>query len=260
MIRVAEPMRTVPDHSGGLMKLLDSIVIQHASGPRSIRLYQGDLAAIPASEAVDLLIVSASPGIYAPTSGTLIEALDRKGISLAELAREKEDDLREAFGCWLSKDVSREHPRAGFRRVLCFEAEMWGRAAAVMGLIFRSIMALDPVDPPIRSIATPIVASGSQGHDPDVMLEALLDAAVPWMERGIPLDVIKIVVYSAEDVELVRPVFAHEKARLAGADPHRLTLSEVRVGRRIFIGMLEIKPRSVMVGTARRRRRTAAAV
>lgn len=242
------------------MKLLDSIVIQHASGPRSIRLYQGDLTAIPESEAVDLLVVSAYPGGYHPLPGTLIDALHRKGISLAELAREKEDDLREAFGCWISKDVSREHPRAGFRRVLCFEAEIRGRTSAVMGLIFRTIAATGPFEPPIRSVATPIPASGDQGHDPDTMLEALLDAAVPWMARGIALDMIKIVVHSAEAAELVRPVFAHEKARLAGADPHRLTLSEVRVGRRIFIGMLEIKPRSVMVGTARRRRRTAAAV
>ncbi|HEU4456104.1 MAG TPA: hypothetical protein VFR81_23760, partial [Longimicrobium sp.] len=219
------------------------------------------LAAIPASEAVDVLVVSAYPGDYYPLPGALIDALHRKGISLAELAREKEDDLREAFGCWISKDISREHPRAGFRRVLCFEPQILGRrAAAVMGLIFRTIAATGPFEPPIRSVATPIPASGYQGHDPDTMLEALLDAAVPWMERGIPLDVIKIVVYSAEELEFVRPVFAYEKARLAGADPHRLTLSEIKAGARIFIGMLEIKPRSVMVGRARRRRRTAAAV
>jgi hypothetical protein len=242
------------------MKLLDSIVIQHASGPRSIRLYQSDLTAIPESEAVDLLIVSSFPRIYAPTRGTLIGALDRMGISLVELAREKEDDLRDAFSCWLSKDISREHPRAGFRRVLCFEPEMRGRASAVMGLIFRGLVAMGPLDPPIRSIATPIPASGAQGEDPDTMLEALLDAAVPWMTRGIPLDVLKIVVHSAETAELVRPVFAHEKARLAGADPHRLDRSEIRVGKRIFIGMLEIRPRGRMVGRARRRRLTAAAV
>ncbi len=242
------------------MELLDTIVIQHASGPRSIQLYQGDLTAIPQSEAVDLLVVSAYPSGYHPLPGTLIDALDRKGISLAELAREKEDDLREAFECWLSKDVSREHPRAGFRRVLCFEAEMRGRASAVMGLIFRTIVAAGPFDPPIRSVATPIPASGDQGHDPDTMLEALLDAAVPWMERGIALDVIKIVVHSTETAEFVRYVFAHEKARLAGADPHRITRSEIRAGRRIFIGMLEIRPRGTMAGAARRRRRMAAAL
>jgi hypothetical protein len=239
------------------MKLLDSIVIQHASGPRSIRLYQGDLAAIPESEAVDLLVVSAVPGHYVPIPGTLIRALHRKGISVAELAREKED---EAFSCWLSRDLGHEHPGAGFRRVLCFEAEIRGRMAEVVGRIFRGIMAMAPCDPPIRSVATPIVASGGQRRNPAVMLAALLDAAVPWMERGIPLDVIKIVVHSAEDVALVRPVFAAEKARHPVTDAHHLALGEIRVGRRIFIGMLEIRPRSTMVGTARRRRRMAAAV
>jgi hypothetical protein len=231
------------------MKLLDSMIIQHASSPRSIELYHGDLTAIPAHEAVDLLIVSAIPGSYLPTPGTLMEGLHRKGILVAGLAREKEDDLRDAFACWLSKDISREHPNAGFRRVLCFEPAMYGRFAAVMGLIFRSIVAFDPVDPPIRSVATPIPASGSHGHDPAVMLAALLDAAVPWMARGIPLDVIKIVVHSAEEAARVWPVFAQEKARHVAPDERRIALGEIKVGARIFLGALQIKPA---------RRRTAA--
>ncbi len=237
------------------MKLLDSIVIQHASGPRSIKLYQGDLTAIPEEEAVDLLVVSASPGDYAPVPGTLIRALHGKGISVSELSRAKDD---EAFSCWLSRDLGREHPGAGFRRVLCFEPEIRGRMAEVVGRIFRSIAAMDPCDPPIRSVATPIVASGGQRRKPAVMLAALLDAAVPWMERGIPLDVVKIVVFSADDVPLLRPVFAAEKARHPVTDARHLALDRIRAGRRIFLGKLEIRPRSAMTGKGWRRRRTVA--
>ena len=197
------------------MELLDTLTVEHASGPRRIALYRGDLAAIPESEAVDLLVVSAFPDDYLPTPGSLIGALARRGISVARLAREKEADLRSAFSSWLSKDVAREHPDAGFRHLLCFEPAARGRAAEVVGDIFRAIMPVALGDPPVRSIAMPIVASGDQNQDPAVMLTALLDAAVHWLARGLPLDVIKIVIYSEDDARLLRPVFAREKARHA---------------------------------------------
>lgn len=194
------------------MELLDTLTVAHPSGPRHIRLYRGDLAAIPPGEAVDLLVVSAVPNDYAALPGTLIGALDRRGVSVRRLAEDKEADLREAFSSWVSKDVSAEHPDAGFRRLLCFEPRTRGRAAEVVGDIFRALMPIALGEPPIRSVAMPIVASGDQAQDPAVMLAALLDAAVHWLERGLPLQVIKIVVFSADQAKAVAPVFARAKA------------------------------------------------
>jgi len=53
-----------------------------------------------------VLIVSAFPNDYMPLPNTLIGALEDQGLSVAELAEDKSDDLRKTFGCWLSLPLS----------------------------------------------------------------------------------------------------------------------------------------------------------
>jgi hypothetical protein len=84
------------------VELLDSITIRHQGRDRTIMQFVGDLAALPASEAVDVLVVSAFPDDYAPTPGSLIGALSRRGISVADLSQAKAVDLRRFSSCWLS--------------------------------------------------------------------------------------------------------------------------------------------------------------
>ena len=104
------------------MRLLATHVVSSGDDEKYIRLYHGDLAAIPPDERVDLLVVSAFPNDYTPTPTSLIGALQRKGVSVLALSTDKAADLRGAFSCWLSKDLSAQFPSAGFRRILCFEA------------------------------------------------------------------------------------------------------------------------------------------
>ncbi len=77
------------------MKRLDSVTIQCGGDARSLELWQGDLAAIPPEEAVDVLVVSAFPGDYLLVPGTTIGALAAKGLSVGRLAEDKYQDLRE---------------------------------------------------------------------------------------------------------------------------------------------------------------------
>ncbi|HEX8692276.1 MAG TPA: hypothetical protein VF746_07650 [Longimicrobium sp.] len=175
------------------MRLLATLESADPPEPKSIELYEGDLAAIPAGEEVDLLVVSAFPDSYAPTPRSLIGALYRKGLSVARLALEKELDLRDELSCWISRDLTREYPGFGFRRILCFEPLFRGRPAEV-GDVFQSMMALAMLgDPPVRTIAMPLLASGEQRADPLIMLAAIIDAAVQWMDRGLPISTLKIV-------------------------------------------------------------------
>lgn len=189
------------------MRLLDTFVVHHPSEPKYIKLYQGNLAEIPSDEAVDVLVVSAFPNDYAATETSLIGALDRKGLSVADLARDKELDFRESLSSWLSKDL-RNHPKLGFRRILCFEPDTRGQAPEVVGDVFRAIMPFALGDPPIRSIAMPVLAAGDQGYDSEVMLTALFEASVHWLERGIPLAVIKIVAFAETSAEPLKRLFA----------------------------------------------------
>ncbi|HEU0076118.1 MAG TPA: toll/interleukin-1 receptor domain-containing protein [Longimicrobiaceae bacterium] len=201
------------------MRLVDSFAVQHSSGPRSIRLYVGDLTAIPPAEAVDLLVVSAYPDDYLPTQHSLIGELHLKGLSVQALAEDKEVDLRRALSCWLSRDVAAEHPGLGFRRILCFEPRYRGQPAEVVGDVFRSLIPFAYGEPPVTSVAMPILASGDQGADPKKMLAATLDAAVHWMERGLPIRTLKIVIRPGDDVEHLKTAFA--EARASHTPPER---------------------------------------
>ena len=194
------------------MEIIDSIHIQHHATTRTIHLAVGDLANLLQEHSVDAIIVSAFPDDYVPMSGTLIGALHRKGISVGDLSKRKAVDLRQFSSCWLSEVIDQHD--AGFQRILCFEPAYRGNATEVVGDIFRSIIPLATGQAPINSIAMPLVATGDQGEDRNEMLRALVDAAVHWLNTGMPLDRINIVLHSAADVESLKQTFATVKASL----------------------------------------------
>lgn len=205
------------------MELLETLVVHHGSETKYIKLYHGDLTAIPAAEAVDLLVVSAFPNDYLPTRSSLIGALNLKGLSVSALAQDKEVDLRQSFSCWLSKEIHPVDPGLQFRRILCFEPLVRGRPPEVVGDIFRSIMPFVYDDPPIKSIAMPVVASGDQQIPLEVMFAPLLDAAVHWLAHGIPVETIKIVEYWRAKAERLREVFVELKSQYAGSSAEQST-------------------------------------
>jgi hypothetical protein len=66
--------------------------------------------------------------------------------------------------------------------------------------------------PDIKTIALPVVAAGDQGYQVAEMLGPLLDAALHWLENGLPLDCIKIVTRSDAQAQEAGRVFSGQKA------------------------------------------------
>ncbi len=193
------------------MNLLETILVG-GNPNKKIELCQGDLTALEPQEAVDLLVVSAFPDEYTPTPTSLIGALARKGISVASLAEEKAEDLREYFSCWLSREIRSQDNGTYYRRILCFEPLKRGQPPEMVGDIFRALAPILGANTEIKSIAMPIVAAGDQEHDVVEILEPLLAAAVHWMEHGIPLECVKIVTYSDHQAEEALALFISKKA------------------------------------------------
>ncbi|GAB4509579.1 MAG: hypothetical protein Tsb0020_26170 [Haliangiales bacterium] len=195
------------------MRQIESIRFFTPSGLRSIELYAGDLTALPAEAEVDILVISAYPGAYYPSRGSVIGGLYRRGISVAKLARSKTEDLRLDFGCWLSDVI----PGARFRRILCFEPAIRGRPPEVVEDLFRCLAAICSPSLPIRSVAMAIIAAGDQGYPAELMLERIIECAAEWMHTELPLEQLRIVCLD-RDVRWLRPVFAAAVSELPRAD------------------------------------------
>ena len=200
------------------MKLLDSVEVRGGQKKR-IELFQGDLTALSATERFDLLVVSAFPGDYRPTPTSLIGALNRKGLSVATLAITKDIDLRESFSSWLSREFTPQDKGLQFRRILCFEPLLRGRPPELVGDIFRALTPILAEKSDIKAIALPLVASGDQGYPVAEMLAPLLEAALHWLETGLPLDCIKVVTYSDSQAGQALRVFSERKAEYLQSVP-----------------------------------------
>jgi hypothetical protein len=146
------------------MKLIDVLEAHHGKQTSRIELYYGDLTRMPPGEVVDVLVVSAFPGSYAPLKGTLIGALHDRGLRVAALAEDPEADLTQNFSCWLSRKIRPRRKGLNFERILCFEPQRRGKPPKVMGDIFQALAPFAFAEPNIRSIAMPLLATGNQGY------------------------------------------------------------------------------------------------
>ncbi|XP_071080878.1 uncharacterized protein [Haliotis cracherodii] len=186
----------------------NSIQLKTALGTSEIQLLTGDITQLQPDEAVDIVFVSAFQGDYSEVSSfTLIGALSRNlNISVGELARDKELDLRANFNCWVSKPLPHNVP---YRRLVCFERGRRagnGTTAQQISTMFR---AMTPIfNNEETTVITPLLATGNQGQSKVAVLKAMVDGACHWIKAGLPLRCLKIVLYAAElnmrDIEAVK--------------------------------------------------------
>jgi len=191
------------------MELLAKRAIQHGSTERTIELYHGDLANLPREHSVDLLVVSAFRNGYSPTVASLIGSLYDVGISVADLAAVKRIDLREQFSCWLSHPLPEKY---AFRQILCIESGWRGSPPEITDDLFRALAPCLLADLPEASVAMSLIGAGDQGHSPLQMMQSILNAAISWLNRGLRLKCLKIVVRSEQTARTVTKVFSEIQA------------------------------------------------
>lgn len=173
------------------MMKIDSIHVSDGETEREISLYQGDLTELGTQAPVDLLVASAFPNDYVPTESSLIGALHRKGLSVAELADDKEIDLRTTSGFWLSHEIGEDFAWRGAKQLAVFEPIDLGSPPEAVSALFRGLFPFlsDEYD---KTVAMPILDAGDQRGSPLIMMEALLDASIQWMRRGLPISELMI--------------------------------------------------------------------
>ncbi|PVD32349.1 hypothetical protein C0Q70_07782 [Pomacea canaliculata] len=174
-------------------------------------------------------------GDYSAVPGTLIGALATKlGLSVRNLAKNKDVDLRVNFNCWVSGYLPDNMP---FNRLVCFESggqaphtitqaprytiagptgskyvvqagirfasmqdEEDEKLPAQISSIFRAMMPI--FNDKEMTVITPLLAAGNQGHAEDLALRSIVTASCNWIRAGLPLKCLKIVVYTNNPASL----------------------------------------------------------
>lgn len=175
------------------MEHLAKWIIVRGNEERTIELLRGSLAELPPEHAVDLLVVSAFANDYIPTPASLIGSLYSEGVSVEDLAHDKEVDLREQFSCWLSRRLPAKY---AFRQIICIESGWRGSPPEITDDLFRALAPYLITSLPNAAVAMPVMGAGDQGWPVAQMLESILNTAVSWINRGLPLRILKIVVRS----------------------------------------------------------------
>src|SRR5207237_7786813 len=162
------------------MKLLNLIEIETPRGYRAFELYHGDITQLDLK--VDVLAISAFSNSYHPVPGTVLAALATNcQIDVQALAREREFDLVEAFGCWVAKTT----PNTKFERLLC--AELVGgklEIAEVIGNLFIVLAILELKGIKVQTLALPVLGAGQQQQSPTVVIKELLDSSPTYMHQS----------------------------------------------------------------------------
>ncbi|XP_070564247.1 uncharacterized protein [Ptychodera flava] len=213
----------------------DSIKVQTQTGECRIDLCFGDITRLKKEDEVDVLFVSAFPGDYSATPTSLIGALQRNlGLSVRNLASDKEEDLRKLYCCWWSRKLPNQYP---FKRILCFESNRTrlGHPAEFVSNVFRCMVPI--LNNQDGRVITPLLATGDQGHSKSVMLKSMVTAAVNWMKAGLPLRVLKIVLFTrlvtdsntrpdlGKEFEGVLQLFSALKSRYQESEPVKEAMS-----------------------------------
>ena len=204
------------------MQLLSQLEIPNTNGVAVIELLHGDLSFLPPEHAVDIMVVSAYPGNYEPLPHTLIGALFESGLSIYEIAEDKEVDLSTQLGCWLSRPLKPYlQRRFNTGRIMSFEPRILStKPEEVVSNVFRCLNNFlipdietsetktqrEPLD--ISDVAMPMLATGNQRASVDTILPAILTAAVFWLSHGLPIKTLKLVVYNAAEAQLSKIIFS----------------------------------------------------
>lgn len=201
--------------------LLNSVNIDHAGADvRTLSLYQGDITAMDAAQSVEFICVSALPGDYQPSGGSVIAALAAKGVSVQNQSQNKAADYRPTLPCWISQDVG--GARLNFKRFLVFEpANPANNAGWDVGMIFQALARYKGGAG--SSIALPMVCTGSGGAALSVILRELFFQGATGAGRSSwPVSEVRLVVFG--DAEAAKAQFAAMKTQyqnppFAGGQP-----------------------------------------
>ena len=172
------------------MKTIYSVDLPTAYGQKKISVISGDVTKL--SRRIDLLTASAFARSYEPIEGTLFESLMNIGVDIYALVNSAIFDLRETSNVWLSDKISTEG--VPFGRIGCIEFDYVYKEGGftvdeqkLLGSIRSYFYMLDIATASgarIKSVAMPLLGTGSQNLSGNLMVTPLLNECAAFLKRN----------------------------------------------------------------------------
>ena len=185
------------------MSLINIISVPTSSGIKTIEVHNHDITKLDWD--VDVLVVSAYHGKYAPAPGTVIKALEEnKSINFSNLAHNPEIDLRTPLGCWLSHPVD----SLGNGRILCIEGiktsiEIYGTSDEALSNLFGTLALLSHKNVKCSKVAMPLLGTGYQGNEIEKVLPTLIEKAIHTLINVSSINTIYFVEIDEDRVKQI---------------------------------------------------------
>ncbi|MBQ3460285.1 MAG: toll/interleukin-1 receptor domain-containing protein [Solobacterium sp.] len=183
-------------------KLIEK-AIETPYGTKTIAVHAMDLNNL--DEELDVMTVSAFFHSYSPNAGTMMETLLKKGISVWQLSKDPEIDLRENANIWLSREI--EEADLPIRHVGCIEMSpvsydrnAWRqRQTDILHSIrayFHMLQIASLSGMKIETLGLPILGSGMQKISSDLIMIPVLNECVNFLQTNEQIRKIHIIARS----------------------------------------------------------------
>lgn len=181
------------------MELINILEINSPFGYRQFKLLKGDIS--KSNIPVDILCVSAFKGGYTPTPGTVLGSLYKnKNISLLDLAKDPEIDLRNSENTFVTKQINDNI----INRILCIEMVGTKKSIdAILDSLLITIYHSELKGIKVRNIMMPLIGTGQQGIDIVDLLGSLLKKAEFLLKTSINIQEIFLVAFNDNDAEIL---------------------------------------------------------
>lgn len=171
------------------MNAMKEIKFNTEYGEKTLAVFAGDITEF--KERIDILTMSAFYGAYDPTPNTLFACLAEKGISVAQLAKEPEIDLRSLCKVWISKEIF--SPALNICRIGCVEMSDYGRKLtgedaeeenvySALRAYFYMLHLVAEAGMRVENIVLPILGGGSQKIPAELTVIPILNQCVNFLK------------------------------------------------------------------------------
>lgn len=201
------------------LKQINYINVHRKDYTGRIELLQGSVEGLGPDDETDLLIVYLRErGQYKANQDSALAALNRAGLSLAELEKETkpQPSYRRHYHCWLSRPLPKPRPPGlEFKRLLVYEdpGEELTRDDNIVLDIMKCLTTVIGGDVQIQSVLIPLSGALLSPSLRKHFVIAATEVAYSWLQMGLPVREVKILLPDT-DITKDKEIFEKGKKKL----------------------------------------------